>query len=160
MIRFNISIQLKSILVFLGITSLIFSSCEENTTESDPCADIADCRINIGEIFLEAYSGSPSTVTLNGETQNGWTDFKIIWTWDESVIGGTYELSGVPKDGELVWGANNSNGDWYFNDPSGETIMLANLERAVVFTSSQNSMTFNIDNGNSSAFNGEWVFTW
>ncbi|MFT6866988.1 MAG: hypothetical protein ACJA08_001826 [Cyclobacteriaceae bacterium] len=159
MIRFNIPIQLKSILVFLGIASLIFSSCEENTTESNPCDDIADCQINIGEIFLEAYSGSPYKVTLNGETQNEWTDFKIIWTCDESVIGGTYELSSVPKDREVVWGDNNSNGDWYFNDPSGETIMLADLEWAVVFTASQNSMTFTMDKGDRSAFNGIWVFT-
>ena len=139
--------QLLTALVFGSL--LIFTAC--NKGGDDPKVDPADA---IGE-ELATIAGSPSSVTLDGESRSEWSSTTFTFTYDKETNTGTVAVADAPtNDGaDAVWG---SGGNYALSD-DGKTATLNGTEISINGT----TLTFDVPEGSGRAavFYGTWVFS-
>ncbi|MEO9477345.1 MAG: hypothetical protein ABJG41_17500 [Cyclobacteriaceae bacterium] len=139
--------QLLTALVFGSL--LIFASCGGG--KDDPKVDPADA---IGE-ELATIAGSPSSVTLDGESRSEWSSTTFTFTYDKETNTGTVVVADAPtNDGaDAVWG---SGGTYSLND-DGTAATLNGTEISISGT----KLTFDVAEGSGRAavFYGTWVFS-
>jgi hypothetical protein len=137
--------------VFALGSIVILSSCNKGGDGPKNKEDEAD---KVGAI-LATIAGSPSSVSLDGESRSEWSGTTFTVTYDSEINGGTIAIADAPSQegADVVWG----DGGSYTLSDDGKTATY----KGTPITIDGKTLTFDVEEegGRSAVFYGTWKFS-